>query len=121
MKYLGINTISQGAVSSNNVPTVDPDGKTTRLFDGNKDGERRGNETSVFAFRAQLDRLFMDAAVESGVKLRTRVEVKEVDVENTPSVLEGGERISADLIIGPDGVHFVVRLSVIASTRFFPY
>jgi salicylate hydroxylase len=56
LKYLGINTISQGAVSSNNVPTVDPDGKTTRLFDGNKDGKRRENGTSVFAFRPQLNR-----------------------------------------------------------------
>ena len=63
----------------------------------------------------------MDAAVESGVKLRTEVDVNEVDVENTALVLEGGERISADLIILSDGVQSIVRPSVIDSPKFCPY
>jgi salicylate hydroxylase len=49
------------------------------------------------------------------------VKVKSVDVENTTLVLGGGEMIAVDLIIAADGVHSVIRPSIVDSSRFFPY
>lgn len=42
---------------------------------------------------------------EAGVRVMSGVKVTAVDVEKTAIVLEDGARISADLIIGADGVH----------------
>ena len=47
----------------------------------------------------------MQGAHEAGVRVISGLKVTAVDVEKTAIVLEDGARISADLIIGADGVH----------------
>ena len=53
----------------------------------------------------QLHQQLIDTAQNSGVKLRTGVKVKAVNVEKTTIELEDGETVQADLIIAADGVH----------------
>ena len=43
-----------------------------------------------------------------------------VDVEKTTIELEGGETVSADLIIAADGVHSVIRPHIVDTSRFYP-
>ena len=47
----------------------------------------------------------MQVALESGVKVETGLKVVSVDVEKTAIKLESGNSVSADIIIGADGVH----------------
>lgn len=122
LKWLGINTVAGGAVSGNNARMMDVDGKTTHLFEENHDIEKAKKEgTSVFAFRPQLNGQLMDQATRSGVGVRLGVKVEHVDIENTTLWLEGGEKVTANLIIAADGVYSVVRPSIIDSTKFFLY
>ncbi len=60
-----------------------------------------------FLHRADLIRLLLEAATAAGVSVRTGAQVEEV----TPSGLrlQGGESIRADLVVGADGLHSVVR------------
>ena len=123
LKQLGIDTVAGGAVAAN----------TSRLMNvnGQVEVEHRENESSVssesrtaksvFAYRPQLHQQLMEMAEKIGVKFEVGVAVKEVDVQGTKVRLESGEVVAADLVIAADGVHSVVRPSVVVETdKYFP-
>ena len=47
----------------------------------------------------------MQVALDSGVKVSSGLRVESVDVGKTAVLLAGGEGVSAELIIGADGLH----------------
>jgi 2-polyprenyl-6-methoxyphenol hydroxylase-like FAD-dependent oxidoreductase len=58
--------------------------------------------------RADLQQVLYNAAVERGITLRlgcpvVAIEDEDEDEENVAVVIEGGERIEADVIVGADG------------------
>jgi len=62
------------------------------------------------AHRADLIALLEQAARARGVTIRLAARVTEVtDGARPVAVLEGGEELSADLVLGADGLHSVVR------------
>jgi salicylate hydroxylase len=61
----------------------------------------------------QTHQQLMDAALKHGVKLEAGQKVVAVDVEKTAITLDDGRRISADLIIASDGVHSMLRGSIV--------
>ena len=67
--------------------------------------------------------MVLDAAQTSGVKVMFSSEVVDIDVD-TPSVrLANGNTITADLIVGADGVNSIVRTKAIddAPLEFGPF
>lgn len=57
--------------------------------------------------RADLQQVLYKAAVERGITLRLGcpvVVIEDEDEENVAVVIEGGERIEADVIVGADGI-----------------
>lgn len=57
--------------------------------------------------------VMMDAVKNHGVNLRLGCRVQDIDEKVTAVVLDTGERIEADLIVGVDGIRSIVRRSVI--------
>lgn len=50
-----------------------------------------------------------DIAVQAGARIRYNAKVVDIDVSVPHVVLEGGERVKGDLIIGADGGQSLVR------------
>lgn len=120
LKHLGIDTVAGGAVAANKARHFNSQGKLVREAKENTDPEIAKKATSVFAYRPQLVKQLMETALSSGVEIKTGVKVTSVDVENTSLTLDSGETVSADLIIGADGVHSAIRPAIIDSTKYFP-
>ena len=120
LKYLNIDTVAGGAVTANTVRAFNAEGKLMREIHENQDADKAKKGTSVFAYRPGLNKQLMEAAVGSGVEVKTGVKVVSVDAEKTTIELEGGETVSADLIIAADGVHSVIRPYIVDTTRFYP-
>jgi flavin-dependent dehydrogenase len=90
---------------------------------------RHGVDALYAPRRTLLDRVLVDAAVESGVDVRYGVHVNDVKVDGCGRVIgisgvEGGARrdIEADIVIGADGLHSTiarcVRAPRIAAARY---
>lgn len=120
LKHLGIDTVAGGAVAANKSRIFNARGELIREGNENTDKEIAKKATSVFAYRPRLVKQMMDAALSSGVEIKTGVKVTSVNVENTSLTLDSGETVSADLIIGADGVHSAIRPAIIDSTKYFP-
>ena len=71
LKYLNIDTVVGGAVSANTVRAYNADGELVREIHENQDSEKVKKGTSVFAYRPGLNKQLMEAAIESGVKVKT--------------------------------------------------
>jgi salicylate hydroxylase len=56
--------------------------------------------------------MLRDAALAAGATLRTLCPVSRVDARGPAVVLDSGERVRADIIIGADGVEGVTRRSM---------
>ncbi|KAF6225109.1 hypothetical protein HO133_010305 [Letharia lupina] len=119
-KHLGIDTVGGGAVAANRARIFNSHGELLREANENTDPEMAKKATSVFAYRPQLVKQLMDAALSSGVQIETGVKVTSVDVDNTSLTLDSGATVSADLIIGADGVHSAIRPAIIDCTKHFP-
>ncbi|PXA99317.1 salicylate 1-monooxygenase [Nostoc sp. 3335mG] len=61
----------------------------------------------VTVHRADLHKLLLDAARETGVELRNGAAV--VDSDGSTAILASGERVEGDALIGADGVKSVIR------------
>lgn len=120
LKHLGIDTVVGGAVAANRARIFNSHGELIREANENTDPEMAKKATSVFAYRPQLVKQLMDAARSSGVQIETGVKVTSVDVDNTSLTLDSGATVSADLIIGADGVHSAIRPAIIDCTKHFP-
>ncbi|CAF9936813.1 hypothetical protein IMSHALPRED_010910 [Imshaugia aleurites] len=120
LKHLGIDTIAGGAVPANNLRIYNSQGDLITEANENTDPEMAKKATSVFAYRPQLVKQLMDAALSSGVEIKTGVKITSVNVDNTSLTLDSGATVSADLIIGADGLHSAIRPAIIDSTTHFP-
>jgi 2-polyprenyl-6-methoxyphenol hydroxylase-like FAD-dependent oxidoreductase len=102
---LGVSErLAKGGVRLNAVRIVDETGKTivTRATD---------NERLIVTLRADLHTALRDAALESGARLVTRRRVVGASPEGVLH-LEDGDEITADVVVGADGVHSRVRESL---------
>ena len=66
--------------------------------------------------RAKYQQLLCEAAVEAGVSLNFGCPVASVDENTTTMVLKDGQRISADLIVGADGISTSLLLFTCSAT-----
>lgn len=77
----------------------------------------RGSGDWLFLHRADLQAALHDAAVAAGVSIRTNATVARVTPEGAG--LDTGEELSADLVVGADGIRSVVRRHVVGPTEPF--
>ena len=121
LKHMGIDTVAGGAVAANVNRIYSPSGELIMETKENQDPERAKQATSIFAYRPQLAKQLMDAALETGrVELKTGARVTGVDAEKTRITLAGGETVNADLVIAADGLHSVIRPRIIDGSKYFP-
>ena len=120
LKHLGIDTVAGGAVAADKAKIFDMKGNLTGEINENTDSAAEKKGTSVFAYRPQLVKQLMDIALSSGVSIKTGVKVIAVDVDKTCLTLATGEKVTADLVIGADGVYSEIRPAIIDSTGYFP-
>lgn len=120
LKHLGIDTVAGGAVAAKKARNFNSYGELIREVTENTDPEVARKATSVFAYRPQLVKQLMETALSSGVEIKTGVKVASVNVEKTSLTLDSGATVSADFIIGADGVHSMIRSAIIDSTKHFP-
>ncbi|KAH9907543.1 hypothetical protein F4778DRAFT_769022 [Xylariomycetidae sp. FL2044] len=76
----------------------------------------------VMYHRQDLHQGLRDAAVRKDlagapVEVRTASAVVDVDAEAGIVVLEGGGKLQADLVVGADGIHSVVRTAILGERR----
>lgn len=57
--------------------------------------------------------MLLEHATQEGVQIRYNSQVRHVDSETVSVMLESGERILSDIVVGADGFNSVVRTSVI--------
>ena len=120
LKYWGIDTVAGGAVAANSGRIFNAQGDLITQIDENTDAENTKKATSVFAYRPQLVKQLVDTAVDSGAELKTGIKVRSVDVDKTTITLDGGETVSADVILAADGIHSLIRPNIIDSTKHYP-
>ena len=65
-----------------------------------------------FVDRAAYDHYLLCRARDVGANIVEGVRVKSIDIDNNEIQIAGGERMSADCVIGADGVNSVIRRSV---------
>lgn len=80
------------------------------------DLRRVGGDWRLF-HRADLLGLLHEAAVGAGIPIRTSARVSAVAPDRV--TLDSGESVQADLIVGADGIHSVVRRHVVGPTEPF--
>ena len=68
---------------------------------------------------ADLLEMIRDLTVRSGVKIEYNSTVVDVNIDAPYVVLKGGEKIDADLIVGADGSHSVVRQKLVGKKENF--
>lgn len=83
--------------------------KYAAYFDDNEVTTHEIEEPYYFANRFEYDEFLHDAAVDAGADTHLGDEVTGIDVEASAVETSGGERFSADYIIGADGVSSRVR------------
>ncbi|ORY59582.1 uncharacterized protein BCR38DRAFT_59707 [Pseudomassariella vexata] len=120
LKWLGIDVVAGGAVTANTARMMDREGRVTREWKENEDLEAMKQGTSVFAYRAALQRQLLEKASEGGVEVKIGVKVISVDVSNNTLYFDDKTSTSVDLIIGADGVHSRIRPHVVDSSILYP-
>ncbi|EYD74473.1 Salicylate hydroxylase [Rubellimicrobium mesophilum DSM 19309] len=78
---------------------------------------RRAGGDYFFVHRADLIDLLRQGAEAAGVPLRTEARVTAITPHGVE--LDGGEHLSADLVVGADGLHSVVRRHLLGDDRPF--
>jgi salicylate hydroxylase len=112
LRGLGLSPESVGV----NARAVEPrDGLTGRPI-ARFDLGRVGGDY-FFVHRADLIDLLREAAEAAGIPIRTGVRVTAVTPRGVE--LEGGEQLSADLVVGADGLHSVVRRHLLGDDKPF--
>ncbi|KAF7627606.1 putative salicylate hydroxylase [Aspergillus flavus] len=66
----------------------------------------------VIIHRADYQQILFDRALLMGAKVCFGATVDDLDVENTQVILEGGETVAGDIIIGADGLWSKVRHAI---------
>jgi salicylate hydroxylase len=61
------------------------------------------NISAIVIHRADLQRIFYDAAVKAGAQIRFESKVVSVDTSTSRLILEDGSAVMADLVVGADG------------------
>ena len=76
-----------------------------------------------FVHRADIIELLAKGARDAGVKIQLLQNVVEIEQEDQPTVITAArDRISADVIVGADGVHSIVREHIVGkSVPFFTH
>lgn len=116
LRRIGLVPEKQGAVQAQRISQYTPDGKCLFSLDVSQDAKRwqwpwqLGHRVSV---HSELKRLA--TCEEGGGKpciLRTRCRVIDVDTASGTVILDGGETLTADVVIGADGVHSRTRAKI---------
>lgn len=113
LRRMGFVPEAHGANTCKRLSQWFPDGREMFSVDLERDAGRWQYPWQLghrVGLHGELKRL---ATVEGGVGrpavLRTRARVVDVDVEGGVVVLEGGEAVRSDVVVGADGVHSRVR------------
>lgn len=72
-----------------------------------------------FVRRRNYDHFWLQAARHAGARVHTGQSVSAIDLDRTTAHFKNGEKISANLIIGADGVHSRVRRSIFGNSVDF--
>jgi salicylate hydroxylase len=83
------------------------------------DLQRLARREYYFVHRADLIDILAQAVRAAGVRLRLLQRVEQVDVQaGTPVlILRDGTKLSADLVVGADGVHSVLRAAILGPAK----
>lgn len=71
----------------------------------------------IFLHRSDLQAILLDAATAAGAAIRTGATVSGVTSDGV--LLEDGERLTADLVVGADGIRSVIRRHVVGPAEPF--
>lgn len=63
----------------------------------------------IIIHRADYQQILFDRATSMGVEIRFGANLQHIDFEATAAILEGGETVAGDVIIGADGLWSTVR------------
>ncbi|SLN16687.1 3-hydroxybenzoate 6-hydroxylase 1 [Roseovarius albus] len=110
LNALGLgDNLSAQSVQAQAVNLIDYRGKqVTRL-----DLSRLQNQSYFFLHRSDLIAILADGARQAGAKLRLLQHVERISTGEKPVVhLANGAEFKADLVIGADGLHSVVRTAI---------
>ena len=75
--------------------------------------EQKFGNPHLLIHRAHLRRILFDAALAVGVEIKLGKAVLKIELDETAVIVEGEERISADLIVGADGEHSLARAALL--------
>lgn len=116
LRRIGLIPEDRGAVKARRISQYLPNGKLLFSIDVDEDAKRWQYPWQLahrVSLHSELKRI---ATCEDGkgnpATLRTRCRVVDVDPTSGIVILEDGERISSDIIIGADGVHSRTRAKV---------
>ncbi|WP_120501563.1 FAD-dependent monooxygenase [Roseovarius sp. EL26] len=103
------NDLRAQSVQAQAVNLIDYRGKhITRLDLGQLE-----NQSYYFTHRADLINLLADGARDAGAKLRLLQKVEQIEMGSTPVIhMANGASMSADLVIGADGLHSITRTAI---------
>ncbi|KAH8684494.1 putative monooxygenase [Tricladium varicosporioides] len=82
-----------------------------------KEFENRYGAPYIVIHRADIHRILFEHGVKAGVRLRLGCKVVEYDFEGGGLMLESGERLSADLVVGVDGIKSFARGTFLGDYR----
>jgi salicylate hydroxylase len=95
-------------------------GETWKLFDLGAESRQRYGAPYFMIHRADLHRILLDAvqaAAPDAITLNARVTAFEQNADGVTVIREDGGRISADALIGADGVHSRIRNALFGEMR----
>lgn len=110
LQHLAIDAEAGGACVASNGHHFTSQGVPIEL--GEKENQDGRAAKSLYALRPQLNAQLMRRCQELGVQLDIGVNVDAVDVETTTLRLSTGNSVSADLIVGADGINSTVRNAI---------
>ncbi|KAF2154568.1 FAD/NAD(P)-binding domain-containing protein [Myriangium duriaei CBS 260.36] len=113
---LGVDALAGGGSQSAGLIFRDINGKQL----GQLDEHTTEGPRSVFAYRPQLLEQLWEVAEKEGAVIEEGTKVDSVDAASSSVRLNDGRTIHADLIIGADGVHSVVRPAVVDAEKHKP-
>ena len=126
LEHLGLSDKFALVISKNGFLNV-RDGATNEVL--GKIVQNAGNACEILygsvswiIHRADYQRVLAEGALEHGAEIVFDANVSSIDIEATPPavVLEGGRRLTADLIVGADGLRSAVRTSIPATADTHP-